>query len=251
MAIIVIDPGHGGTDSGAKGEKELIEKDLTLRIALKTAEFLRQVGVDVRLTRTTDTTLSIAQRSSYANRVGADYFLCIHINAGGGSGYQSYIYNLSHTATILANIAIHRKAAGYFASFGLPDLGVQKGEFYVLQDTRMSGSILECGFIDHPKDAELLRNHSFINGLALAIAQGVALAFGYKEPEGPTTQISKYFVDVVEGMEEAQPYIDFLFEKGIMMGDGNGHFLPMDHLDRKTFAMVMGRALQYLASQKN
>lgn len=251
MAIIVLDPGHGGTDSGAVGVKGLLEKDINLAIALKTAEFLRQVAIDVRLTRTTDTTLSLAQRSSYANHIGADYFLAIHINAGGGSGFESYTYSkVTDDITVNNNSVIHQKVASYFSSFGLSNRGEKKADFYVLRDTWMPASLIECGFIDDLKDAELLENNSFLNGLSLALAQGVAQMFGYPEPTSETKQISKYFVDVVEGMEVAQPFIDYLFEKGIMKGDGSGHFLPLDGVNRMQLATVVGRVLQLLENKQ-
>jgi N-acetylmuramoyl-L-alanine amidase len=251
MAIIVLDPAHGGEDFGAISKKGLLEKDVTLGIALKTAEYLRQVGVDVRLTRTTDQTMNLSQRTQYANNIGADLYICIHINEGGGTGFESFIYTTtSDTATLFANNTIHRKLAAYFSNFSLPDRGEKRGEFFVLRDTLMPACILECGFMDHSVDAELLSHQGFIYGLALFLAQGIANVFGYPEPSRTAKQISKYYMDVVEGMEHAQSYIDFLFEKGIMLGDGKGHFLPMDSMNRMTFAIVLGRAIQYLKNEE-
>ncbi|HBI04259.1 MAG TPA: N-acetylmuramoyl-L-alanine amidase [Paenibacillaceae bacterium] len=251
MPIIVLDPAHGGEDIGAISKKGLLEKDVTLAIALKTAEYLRQVGVDVRLTRTIDQSMNLSQRTQYANNIGADLFICIHINEGGGTGFESYIYTtVSDTATIFANNTMHRKLAGYFNNFGLADRGEKRGDFFVLRDTLMPASILECGFMDHPVDAELLSHQGFIYGLALSLSQSIANVFGYPEPSRTAKQISNYYMDVVEGMEHAQHYIDFLFEKGIMLGDGKGHFMPLDSMNRMTFAIILGRAIEYLKNEE-
>src|SRR5690625_7648935 len=84
MTKIYIDAGHGGNDPGASGNG-LKEKDLTLTIAKKVQAILKDYAT-VRMSRTTDKTLSLTQRTNDANSWGADYFLSIHINAGGGTG---------------------------------------------------------------------------------------------------------------------------------------------------------------------
>src|SRR5690625_967948 len=94
MTKIFIDPGHGGSDPGAVGNG-LREKDLTLDIAKRIQKYLNDnyTGFTIKLSRTTDKTLSLAQRTKMANDWKADYFLSIHINAGGGTGYEDYIYS--------------------------------------------------------------------------------------------------------------------------------------------------------------
>ncbi len=248
---IVIDAGHGGSDSGALGNG-LREKDLTLTIALGVANFLRQTGADIRLIRSTDTTLSLTQRTAFANSIGADYYLSIHINAGGGTGFESYLWSgpVDSTTTRVRD-AIHQKTAAYFASFGLRDRGKKTADFHVLRESKMPACLLECGFIDNATDATRLKNSSFLEGLAKAIGQGVATGLGLTVAPGEPAQISKYFVDVVKGMEHAVPHIDSLFEKGIILGDGKGHFLPKNTVDRLTLAVVVDRAIEYILSQIN
>lgn len=94
MAKIYLDPGHGGTDPGASANG-LQEKNVTLSLALKTRDILNRdyEGHTIRMSRTSDTTRSLAQRTNDANSWGADYFVSIHINAGGGTGYEDYIFN--------------------------------------------------------------------------------------------------------------------------------------------------------------
>ena len=93
MTKIFIDPGHGGTDPGAVGNG-LQEKNLTLSIATQIRDMLvsEYENVEVRMSRTGDTTLSLTERTNMANSWGADYFLSVHINAGGGTGFESFIH---------------------------------------------------------------------------------------------------------------------------------------------------------------
>ncbi|AKM19367.1 Sporulation-specific N-acetylmuramoyl-L-alanine amidase [[Flavobacterium] thermophilum] len=97
--VQVIDPGHGGHDPGAVANG-LREKDLTLKIALYTRDYIHELyeGVKVYLTRDKDVFVGLSERADFANRLNADHFCSIHINAGGGKGFESYIYNGSYSS---------------------------------------------------------------------------------------------------------------------------------------------------------
>lgn len=101
MVKIFIDPGHGGADPGTSGYG-MQEKNLTLQIALTLRNILvnEYKGVSVLLSRTSDQTVSLTERTNAANNWGADYYLSIHINAGGGRGLESYVLRkgLSHNS---------------------------------------------------------------------------------------------------------------------------------------------------------
>src|SRR5690625_3326805 len=94
MTKLFIDPGHGGRDPGATANG-LQEKDICLTIVLKLWDILNQEydGHAIKLSRTTDQTMTLKERTDLANRFGADYLISVHINAGGGTGFESYIYN--------------------------------------------------------------------------------------------------------------------------------------------------------------
>src|SRR5690625_5241178 len=94
MIKILIDPGHGGDDSGETGNG-LKEKDLTLDISKRIKNYLddHYTGHRIKMSRTGDATVSLSERTNEANNWGADFFLSIHINSGGGTGYEDYIYN--------------------------------------------------------------------------------------------------------------------------------------------------------------
>ncbi len=100
---VVIDPGHGGQDTGALadvGGIQVAEKDLTLALALETQRHLKLKGIQVTLTRTTDHDVPLSARTALANRLKADLFLSIHMNStpSGGApivahGVETYILN--------------------------------------------------------------------------------------------------------------------------------------------------------------
>src|SRR5690625_55482 len=87
--VIYLDAGHGGSDPGAIGNG-LQEKDVTLDIALRTKKELEAAGYTVIMSRMTDKYLSLSERTNHANRVNADIFVSIHINAGGGTGIETW-----------------------------------------------------------------------------------------------------------------------------------------------------------------
>lgn len=94
---IVIDPGHGGKDPGAIGQRGLMEKDVVLDIALKVKDlFKKEPNYEIILTREKDIFIPLNERTEIANRVGADLFLSIHTNASTNNyakGIETYILN--------------------------------------------------------------------------------------------------------------------------------------------------------------
>jgi N-acetylmuramoyl-L-alanine amidase len=98
LRTIVLDPGHGGSETGAKGPLGTEEKELTLQIALELRERLAQrLGVKVLLTRTEDVDLALDERAALANQNKADLFVSIHLNSsprGGARGAETYLLSL-------------------------------------------------------------------------------------------------------------------------------------------------------------
>jgi len=178
MPLIVIDPGHGGSDPGAvNGSYQ--EKNYTLNIGLKVRDYLlANYQTNVLMTRTTDTTVSLSSRVSLANSNNADYFCSIHINAGGGTGWESYIYDGTVSQkTINAQNTIHNTVMSVIGGkYGVRDRGKKRANFYVLRETAMSAILLENLFIDHATDLSLLNNPTFITDLSNAIGEGIAKA---------------------------------------------------------------------------
>ena len=191
--LLVIDPGHGGKDSGAVANR-LREKDLTLNIAKRTKAILEaEYNVDVRLTRTTDVFIGLSQRANFANALNADYFCSIHINAGGGTGYEDYIYNrISPTGTTgKMRAKFHREVFNAIASYGVKERGMKSANYAVLRETKMPAVLSENLFIDTVADANLLKKDAFLNAVARGHANGLAKAMDLAKKAAPSkTKIS-------------------------------------------------------------
>ena len=174
---LLIDAGHGGTDSGAVYDNAR-EKDFTLRFTLAVRNYLlTKYKVDITLTRDSDKSLSLTQRTNLANSLNVNYFVSIHINAGGGSGFESYIYNGSvPSSTVTQQNIIHQAIMSKIRYFGVIDRGKKRNDFQVLRETNMSAILLENLFIDTSRDLSLLRNSSFNAALVVGISEGIAQA---------------------------------------------------------------------------
>ncbi|MCE4047718.1 MULTISPECIES: N-acetylmuramoyl-L-alanine amidase [Bacillaceae] len=189
MTKIFIDPGHGGSDPGAVGNG-LQEKDLTLKIAKKIQALLKDYeDVEVKMSRTTDKFLSLDQRTDAANSWNADFFLSVHINAGGGTGYEDYRYNTlaisSRTGKVHA--AIHNAIMDELESYNVVDRGTKASDLHVLRESDMAAILTESLFIDTRKDANLLKNDDFLDAVALGHVKGLERAFNLKKKAASTT----------------------------------------------------------------
>lgn len=177
---IYIDPGHGGTDPGATGNG-LKEKDLTLAISKRIESLLKEYeGVQVKLSRTTDQTLSLKQRTDMANAWKADYLMSVHINAGGGKGYEDYIFNGKVSGrTIDFQAVVHAEITKAVPEF--LNRGKKRNNLHIVRESNMSSILTESGFIDNPSDSKLLKSADFLNRVALGHVYGIAKAFGLKK----------------------------------------------------------------------
>ena len=180
MKKVFLDPGHGGSDPGAVGNG-LKEKNLTLSIAKECEKVLKSEyeGVTVKMSRTGDAYPSLSTRASAANSWGADLFVSVHINAGGGTGFESYIFNGSvSTKTKEYQNKIHAVIA---ARCGLKDRGQKRANYQVLRDTVMPAVLTENGFIDHKSDAAKLKDTAWLKKVGRLHAEGIAKALGLKK----------------------------------------------------------------------
>ncbi|MGD6940920.1 N-acetylmuramoyl-L-alanine amidase [Cytobacillus gottheilii] len=181
MVKIFIDPGHGGSDPGAVGNG-LQEKDLTLQIAIRIRDILgsEYENVELNMSRTGDTALSLSSRTNAANAWGADFLLSIHINAGGGTGYEDFIYpNVGAPTATYQNI-IHEEV---IKAVDFADRGKKQANFHMLRESAMPALLTENGFIDHANDAAKLAQPAFIEGIARGHVNGLARAFGLKKKQ--------------------------------------------------------------------
>ncbi|MEH7086015.1 N-acetylmuramoyl-L-alanine amidase [Neobacillus drentensis] len=228
---LYLDPGHGGEDPGAQGNG-LNEKDITLAIALKIRKIILNdyENVLVKMSRTSDTTRSLAQRSSAANAWDADFFLAIHINSADSSaqGYEDFIYDGLSNSSKAAKYQdiIH---AEVIKVNQLKDRGQKKANFHVIRETNMPSLLTENGFISNKHDAALMKDSAWQQKVAQGHVNGIAKAFGLKRKavkETPkttttpkTTQTTKtvytVYVGSYKSKENAQDRVAELKKKSI------------------------------------
>jgi N-acetylmuramoyl-L-alanine amidase len=169
--VVIIDPGHGGKDSGAIGIGGVLEKDVILPISKRIAEVLERNGIQVIMTRDSDYFVTLPGRVTMAQRANADLFVSIHANSAGASrpevsGLETYHYDSGLT---LAQI-VHSKI---LQSLNVRDRKVRKARFYVLRKTSMPSILVETGFLTGRDDVAKLRTSAYQNQMAEAIAQGI------------------------------------------------------------------------------
>lgn len=168
---VVIDPGHGGTSSGAAYEG-ILEKDLTLPISLKLEALLKAAGYNVVMTRSTDVYLGLYERADIANSVDADIFVSIHANAFDDpsvNGLITYYHPSSGRGKRLAQ-AIQTPAS---QATGAKDRGVASADFVVLRETDMCAVLVETGFMTNHDELMKLNDSTYQDKLAQGIAQGI------------------------------------------------------------------------------
>ncbi|MEH2387679.1 MAG: N-acetylmuramoyl-L-alanine amidase [Nostoc sp.] len=170
--VVIIDPGHGGKDSGALGLGGAREKDVILPIGKKLGEILQQNGIQVILTRDSDYFVTLPGRVQLAERANADVFVSIHANSAGASrpdvnGLEVYYYD---SGLDLARIV----RSSILQSIGtLKDRGVRRARFYVLRKSSMPSILVETGYMTGREDMARLRTSAYQNQMAEAIARGV------------------------------------------------------------------------------
>ena len=187
---IVIDAGHGGSDSGARGPNGVTEKEVTLAVALKVQQLLQSSGANVIMTRTTDRDVSWAGSSNGQELqarvdktpLGAAVFVSIHCNAFSNSvtqGMETYYYWGSEEGRRLATL-LNEELANFGGRF---NRGVKGANFYVLKHTSIPASLVELAFITNPEEEYLLADNEYQQQLALAITRAIKRYLGIN-PDG-------------------------------------------------------------------
>jgi len=209
--LVVLDPGHGGSNRGAAGTSGIFEKQLTLALARTVRDDLVARGYDVVLTREHDATLTLRQRVAVANRRGADLFVSIHANASAGRvqrGYETFVLTAAgvdvdgralrsetgtpragvDAATALVLDDVERGACQWEAAElafaiqrelravrgGAGDRGVRQDAHHVLLGATMPAVLVEVGFIDHPIEGQELARPATQAAIARALATAIS-----------------------------------------------------------------------------
>ena len=188
--LVVLDPGHGGKDTGARGAY-INEKDVNLTIALKAGELLKHKGIEVEYTRTTDIYLELTKErdeiSEIANRLNPGLFVSIHANAAknnpAAQGTETYYYAPVDNDLLFLQLDERKSLAEnlqrrLIAKLGRPDRGVKQSPYWVLQNTTMPSALVEVAFLSNAEEEMLLQQEYFLDLAAEAIAEGIAAHMG-------------------------------------------------------------------------
>ena len=196
--VVVLDPGHGGSDSGTPGAHHELEKTYTLDWALRTERLLTNAGWKVLLTRRADVDVSLAERVAFADRVHADLFISLHFNSTfpqtQPSGIETYCLTPAGMPSTLARgyadderavfpnnafdqanaewaFRIHRSL---LARTQAHDDGIKRARFMsVLRYQARPAILVEGGFLSNAKEAADIQSAAYREQLATALAQAV------------------------------------------------------------------------------
>ena len=207
---VVIDPGHGGHDTGTIGPSGYAEKDLVLDVSTRLKELIeKELGAEVVLTRGDDTFIPLETRTAIANQHAGDLFLSIHANSSGVPtvrGVETFFLNLTTSREAL-DIASRENAASQHSIHELQELskkilaqtkvaesrelarvlqkslakrkdsgtdrGVKQAPFIVLMGANMPSVLAEISFISNPQEEKLLREADFRQRIAESLFEGV------------------------------------------------------------------------------
>jgi N-acetylmuramoyl-L-alanine amidase len=201
--VVVIDPGHGGNDSGAKGPEGTLEKAVTLDLARLIEDQLR-TSCQVVLTRSDDYGMELAERTAVANRSAADIFISLHT---GGSfissinGSAVYFYQPFTESSLTAEAQTPKTMTDSSLSLSWdqiqlkyqtsseklakliqheivatspsPDTKVQGAPLLVLEGADMPAVAIEIGNLSNPNEEKMMHDPKFLTRIARAIARGI------------------------------------------------------------------------------
>jgi N-acetylmuramoyl-L-alanine amidase len=171
-ATIVIDPGHGGSDTGAlTTNQKHYEKTYTLDTAQRLQKQLQQAGANVILTRKGDSDMDLASRARLANKLNADVFISLHFDSTSdksqATGITTYYYSEKKDQPLAQNIQRQ------FKHLALPSRGTRFGDFEVTRENEQPAILIEGGYLNNKKDYKQVANPAYRQKLADCILQGL------------------------------------------------------------------------------
>ncbi len=200
---VCVDPGHGDYDAGTvNADKTRLEKDDNLKISLKLRDYLKEYGVNVVMTRETDTFVELEDRSKIANDAKCDFFICMHRNAytGDMNGVEMWVNNAKPKEdTVLAsNILSGLASVGISNNRGVlyGYVGDETINYSVNSHTYMPSCLVELGFLTDDTDNKDFDTH--MNEYAKAIADAVvktSVELGVTDKDGKRLISGPFFND--------------------------------------------------------
>ena len=214
VKIIVIDAGHGGKDPGAIGRSGMAEKDITLFVSLRLRDLIiKRLGKGVLMTRDRDVFIELEDRAKFANAMGADLFVSVHVNShpqrstkgveiyhfgeatdrralevaarengtpikDTGIGWEYLVADLLTTKKVQESLELAWTTKKSMISrlddyYDIEDHGVKTAPFYVLRYTSMPSILAEIAFITNPTEERLMQSDAFLNRVADSIFDGI------------------------------------------------------------------------------
>ncbi|WP_082235734.1 N-acetylmuramoyl-L-alanine amidase CwlD [Halobacillus massiliensis] len=184
--VIVIDPGHGGPDGGARGKNGTEEKEITLKLAMYLRDYLQEAGAVVYLTREDDKDLStgegslshrksedIRKRLEIINNSKTDLFISVHLNAIPSSqwrGAQTF-YNPNKEESKKLAEAVQKEIKENLNNTKREALGLRN--IYIVDHSDSPGVLVEAGFLSNPEERELLESEDYQRKVAASIYKGL------------------------------------------------------------------------------
>lgn len=179
----VIDPGHGGIDSGAVGINNILEKDINLSVAKKLTALLKLTGADCEITRDTDSMLvaddvkshrkmqDLKNRAAFANSKDNPIFVSIHMNKFSDSRYSGLQVWYSKNNELSRSIAstIQGYAKTYIDCQNDRQIKAATSQIYLLDRLKMPAVLVECGFLSNSAECEKLSTDSYQTQLAVVL----------------------------------------------------------------------------------
>lgn len=176
----MLDPGHGGQDSGAVGIGGMRECDSTLGLAQQLASLLTYNGHEVQMTRWSDITLTLQQRCDIARQFNSGLFISLHCNAVDdprANGYEVWTDPERDEADELAGRVWYAMRDAFPTMKGRADFcdgdPDKESKFYVLVNTHCPAVLIEFAFITNPEDADRLQSAAWRNAAIAAVAKAV------------------------------------------------------------------------------
>lgn len=185
--VIVIDPGHGGVDGGAVSKDGVIEKEITLKIAVFLRDYLQEAGAYVVMTRESDIDLAEPNTQNISKRKAEDLMkrvhlikekqanavISIHLNAfpqSRYSGAQTFYHpsrkENKRLASFIQQSLIHHLE-------NTDRIPKQKGDVYLLKESPVPTALVEVGFLSNPEETKLLRTEDYQRKIAASIYSGI------------------------------------------------------------------------------
>ena len=170
-AVIMVDPGHGATQTGSTGPNGAIESEICWSLGSLLAERLTAAGATVRFSRTEPEDPDASERARRANDAGADLFVSIHLNEhekSSAEGCSAYFFGSSRAGEALAE-SIHRE----LLKLGARDCRTHARSYAILRETRMPAVLVEPAFITNPDEEKRLEDRDYRIAIADSIVTGI------------------------------------------------------------------------------